>query len=89
MALDAFETVSLCRGSTADRIERTQRERRLAGLRLALCALSRYFLGYSDIAPCYLLGYCARIAVRDIAVNTSSALLMRVIKALARWRWRA
>jgi hypothetical protein len=27
--------------------------------------------------------------MRDIAVTTSSTLLMRVIKALARWRWRA
>jgi len=26
--------------------------------------------------------------MRDIAVTTSSTLLMRVIKALARWRWR-
>lgn len=46
-------------------------------------------VGYGDIAPCCAVGYCARIATRDITVNSSSTLLMRVIKAHARWRWRA
>ncbi|PZP21587.1 MAG: hypothetical protein DI599_18635 [Pseudomonas kuykendallii] len=34
------------------------------------------------------LGYCAGSSIRDKPV-TSSTLLMRVIKAHARWRWRA
>lgn len=46
-----------------------------------------------DIALHSLLGYCALIAVQDFSVTFSNSLLisllMRVIKALARWRWRA
>ena len=41
------------------------------------------------VAPGHELGYCAAIVMRDTPVTFSSTLLMRVLKALARWRWRA
>lgn len=56
-------------------------------------ALPVVVLAGLDIALRSLLGYCALIAVQDFSVTFSSSLLipllMRVIKALARWRWRA
>jgi len=41
------------------------------------------------VAHGHELGYCAAIVKRDTPVTFSSTLLMRLLKALARWRWRA
>jgi len=41
------------------------------------------------VAHGHELGYCAAVVMRDTPVTFSSTLLMRVLKALARWRWRA